>query len=320
MSLTFVISNPRGLILAADSRQSYTNSIGATRIGSENAVKIFKISKYFGMTVAGIATLYPNGFNSPSVGIETVISEFINSDIQKNNEINAVAKSVYSYLLKQYNPKQYIDQYLVDISDELNKNGFKKIKNGIKIADDLGNIEVKYYDKNHIIKSEIRYVPQIFVLITGYDENSEGKKIPRVARVDIPGKVTDNAETENQFVGIRWSGQSELLNRVILGYDYRLFQIPELKTILKTNSEQNFRNILSNLEYNISWQTIALQDSIDLAELLIKTTAAFQRFSDGIMMVPAEIPGVGGPIDIAVIDPEQGFGWFQKKEIKLNFD
>lgn len=73
---------------------------------------------------------------------------------------------------------------------------------------------------------------------------------------------------------------------------------------------------LRSLEYVIQWGTMTLQDGIDFSVLAIGTTTAIQRFSDGVMGDPGDIPGVGGPIDVAVITPEKGFVWVSKKNLK----
>ena len=50
---------------------------------------------------------------------------------------------------------------------------------------------------------------------------------------------------------------------------------------------------------------------------MIQTTSAMQRFSDGINADPGDMPGVGGPIDVAVITPDKGFVWIKKKKLKF---
>jgi hypothetical protein len=51
---------------------------------------------------------------------------------------------------------------------------------------------------------------------------------------------------------------------------------------------------------------------------MVETTTAIQRYSDGIEIMPGDMPGVGGPIDIAIIKPQGGFSWHQKKQIPLS--
>jgi hypothetical protein len=58
---------------------------------------------------------------------------------------------------------------------------------------------------------------------------------------------------------------------------------------------------------------MTLQDAIDFATLMIQTTSAIQRFSDGINADPGDMPGVGGPINVAVITPDQGFVWGKRR-------
>ena len=60
---------------------------------------------------------------------------------------------------------------------------------------------------------------------------------------------------------------------------------------------------------------MTLQDGIDFSTLAIETTTAIQRFSDGIAADPGDMPGVGGPVDVAVITPDKGFVWVSKKNL-----
>ncbi len=55
MSLTINTTTPEGIVLAADSRQSYRNSKGMARIGSDNASKLFQLNKRIGVAVTGLA-------------------------------------------------------------------------------------------------------------------------------------------------------------------------------------------------------------------------------------------------------------------------
>jgi hypothetical protein len=57
-----------------------------------------------------------------------------------------------------------------------------------------------------------------------------------------------------------------------------------------------------------NFAAFSLQDAIDYAKFLIKTTADFQRFS-------GRLPTVGGEIDIALITNHRGFRWIAQKEL-----
>jgi hypothetical protein len=57
-----------------------------------------------------------------------------------------------------------------------------------------------------------------------------------------------------------------------------------------------------------SFGTFSLQDALDYAKFLIRTTADYQRFS-------GKLPTVGGEIDIALITNRRGFRWIAQKEL-----
>ena len=54
------------------------------------------------------------------------------------------------------------------------------------------------------------------------------------------------------------------------------------------------------------YPVFSLQDAIDYADFLIRTTINHQRFSQ-------TIPTVGGDIDIALVTPFDGFQWIRQK-------
>ena len=60
---------------------------------------------------------------------------------------------------------------------------------------------------------------------------------------------------------------------------------------------------------------MTFQDAIEFAELAIKTTESIQRMTDGTWQLPGASPGVGGPVDIAIVTPEKGFVWIKKKKL-----
>ena len=57
-----------------------------------------------------------------------------------------------------------------------------------------------------------------------------------------------------------------------------------------------------------SWSGLSVQDAIDYADFLIRTTADYQRFAP-------VLPTVGGPVDIALVTQYGGFRWIRRKEL-----
>jgi hypothetical protein len=62
-----------------------------------------------------------------------------------------------------------------------------------------------------------------------------------------------------------------------------------------------------------SYDVFSLQDAIDYAKFLIKTTGDYQRFS-------GNLPTVGGDIDVALITNHRGFRWISQKELYRTLD
>ncbi|RMD91185.1 MAG: hypothetical protein D6813_08050 [Calditrichaeota bacterium] len=60
--------------------------------------------------------------------------------------------------------------------------------------------------------------------------------------------------------------------------------------------------------FSTNFGSFSLQDAIDYAEFLIRTTAMHQRFSN-------MIPTVGGAVDIALVTTHSGFSWIKFKKL-----
>jgi hypothetical protein len=158
----------------------------------------------------------------------------------------------------------------------------------------------------------------ISVIVAGYDEVKVGKPEINAYLLHVPGPTNHVRKhgDQNQY-GASWTGQTDVVTRVILGYDPRAENLMFVQAARQSLGEENVNEALRSLEYNINWGTMTLFDAVGFAKLMIKTTSAVQKFSDGIRMLPGEMPGVGGEIDVAIILPYDGFRWHNKKELHL---
>jgi hypothetical protein len=57
-----------------------------------------------------------------------------------------------------------------------------------------------------------------------------------------------------------------------------------------------------------NYPAFSLQDAVDYAKFLIRTTADWQRFL-------GKFPTVGGDIDVALITNQAGFRWLEQKPL-----
>ena len=108
-------------------------------------------------------------------------------------------------------------------------------------------------------------------------------------------------------VGINWGGEGgEAIGRMILGFGGRLPEI--LRAVVKPPgaADEVLKVLMPQLQAQVIFAPMPIQDAIDLAEFLVHTAIEFSHFSPGPQVV-------GGPIEIAAITKHEGFKWIQRK-------
>lgn len=309
MSLGINATTPEGIILAADSRQSYRNKKGMARIGSDSALKIFKISNRIGLIVTGLAFL-------PENGVLKNISNFV-GELQKKISpdklsVQEISKEVCEYFEEKYPYKEQLEKLPSQIEVDLKSKGCEVLE----INKEKYHIRFKFKDPSGIIKEGIAGVEQLQFILAGY--NPDGTH--QVYMIYIPGdepKEERSSQVKGREFGASWIGQIDVISRIVLGWDGRIGNLPFVQKAGVEIGQPELEKQLRSLEYVIQWGTMTLQDAVDFCVLAIQTTTAIQRFSDGIAGDPGDMPGVGGAIDVAVITPEKGFVWIAKKDLRV---
>ncbi|HLL60083.1 MAG TPA: hypothetical protein VK338_00020 [Candidatus Nitrosocosmicus sp.] len=315
MSLTICVTTPEGIVLAADSRQSYQNVVGASRIGSDSATKIYPVGNNIGVTVAGPAFLKDPDNPGQTRGIGTFIQEVI-EDISKKDTVDSVAEKLKSHLENIYKPSEQLKIIGNELEKQIVQIGGTIVKKE-KAPHNEGML-IEYTDKEGKPQKAIGQIMPISLIVAGFDKTPAGKSGLNAFLVHIPGIKEHKRQHghPNQF-GATWTGQTDVISRVVLGYDQRMNNLLFIQAARQNMGNDKVNEQLQSLEYIINWGAMTLPDAVDFAKLMIQTTSAIQRFSDGIPMLPGDIPGVGGPVDVAIILPEKGFHWHQTKELKL---
>lgn len=144
--------------------------------------------------------------------------------------------------------------------------------------------------------------------VGGYDE---GAPYGKVFEIYIPSRPipAERYNTSGEF-GLIWGGQREYADRLIHGFDNRL---PDLtKNFLSLDDKKRdelSKYLQSQLQTPVPFAFLPLQDCVDLAIFLIKSTIIMQHWVIGVR-------GVGGAIDVAVITQAKGFEEVQRKKIR----
>jgi len=132
------------------------------------------------------------------------------------------------------------------------------------------------FDNNGKQETAIVGTEQINFIICGY--NKEGSY--ETDMVYIPGEIQKERDSRVKGMesGAAWIGQTDVVTRIILGYDPRIQNIKYVNEAIKTLGLDQYAQSMRNLEYVINWGTMTLQDAIDLSSLLIKLLVQFKGF------------------------------------------
>ncbi len=128
-------------------------------------------------------------------------------------------------------------------------------------------------------------------IVGGFDQ---GSPYGSVFYFDVPNQPEpDQRNPGDDDFGMTWGGQLEVATRIVAGYDFAL--IPALASELKKDQGEVaaiLQKLQPQLQLRVPYQVLPLQDCIDLATFLIRSTVTAQGLSVGVR-------GVGGTIEVA---------------------
>ena len=148
--------------------------------------------------------------------------------------------------------------------------------------------------------------PDMTFLVGGYDEDAI---YGSVWQIDVPSHPEPREWNRGTEFGLTWGGQLEYVNRLIKGFDPAL---PSLARECLGLTDEQTHGLESYLEERLSshipYQFLPLQDCVDLAVYLIRSTIQLQTWTVGVR-------GVGGAIDVATITRTGGFQPVMRKAV-----
>jgi hypothetical protein len=141
-------------------------------------------------------------------------------------------------------------------------------------------------------------------IVGGYDSSGIG----HLKLLYLPsGRVLDGASTAAGDVGAHWQGETDVFTRLLKGYDAARTDI--------SGWPQEQQDRLTGCEYLIPFFTMTLQDAVDFATFMIRTTVDMQRFSHGTLAEPNALPSCGGPIEMLAVTG-RGLEWIQHATLR----
>jgi hypothetical protein len=146
----------------------------------------------------------------------------------------------------------------------------------------------------------------LLLRVCGY---SSGRPLPEVWQVLLnAGKTFDplRVQSETEF-GIRWNGEEEALNRLILGVGTITENGAKAIDVTQDQLAELLKKLYPHTYENLILPAAPIQDAIDLSRFLVETTVGYIQYA--VMRTKT----VGGPIEIAVITKHEGFKWVQRK-------
>jgi hypothetical protein len=305
MTLIIAVLTPTGVVLSSDSRQTYRNQAGVLRVGSDSVMKIFKLTPRSGIAISGRAFINEDGKQGREVGY--FIRQFVKTPALEKLSVKESAEQLNAFLTKIFVPRE-LALLKKQIEDEAVKNNWRNLNFG---PFDGTIIPYTYLDATGQTVSWTRWIDTIEMLVAGIDQDGVG----RAYSVKVGKGIVADRDTVTSSA--LWLGQTDVLMRIVKGYAPEIDHLQFVKDAVAANAQAVVDQV-KNLEYIINWGTITLQDAVDFCVLMTKTTESIQRFSDGTPVTPGGIPGVGGAVDVAVMTPEKGFIWLQKKKLRTD--
>lgn len=113
-------------------------------------------------------------------------------------------------------------------------------------------------------------------------------------------------QAQDEF-GLRWAGETEALDRLILGTTTAILGWLVNKGFIQPeNANATHTELINHFAAPLSLPAMPIQDAIEVARFAVDTAAKYAKYG----MRPETI---GGPIELAAITKHEGFRWVARK-------
>jgi len=278
MSIGIVVGVHDGVVIASDSASTLIVSVAPNNITGvanvyDNANKIFNLYKVLPI---GCVTYGAGSIGNASIG--TLIKD-LRAKLMRKDEASKLGFDPTSYTMKSVS--EILAKFLEDEC--------QKQSDASRVGMNIG------------------------LLVGGY---STGENLGETWAIDIQGGKTQSVRQmrKPEEPGISWGGAGEAIQRIVMGFSANLFSVlasisggPNQTPVTPQDLLNQLNPILTaNLQAQLVFAPMPIQDAIDLARFLVHASIMYSRFLPGAQIV-------GGPIEIAAITKHEGFKWISRK-------
>jgi hypothetical protein len=151
------------------------------------------------------------------------------------------------------------------------------------------------------------FEPQMTFVVAGFGKD---QAYGEVYVVDIPKRPKPSLRTGVDGFGMTWGGQLDIVSRIVHGFDPALpVLLAKQAGVTEDVAASWLEKIGTGLQLRVPYEFLPLQDCINLATAMVRTTMVFQDSA-------VRVRGVGGPIDLAVITRTEGLRFIQRKTLQ----
>ncbi|MDP5306555.1 hypothetical protein [Paracoccus spongiarum] len=172
--------------------------------------------------------------------------------------------------------------------------------------EEVANLVRKYFFEVRFASLETKPQGTFQYWIGGYSAKQDLGEIWKIhiQDGDCPAPACEAARDLPAMIS--WGGQTEAINRLLLGYGQGLPNALLSAGLDPEHLDACIRHVAQHTQAGLANPAMPTRDAIDLAVFLAETQKQFVRFSIGSNTV-------GGDLDVATVTKHEGFKWIRRK-------
>lgn len=162
----------------------------------------------------------------------------------------------------------------------------------------------EHYDSHRATLPEDAKLPALGFYLAGY---SRGQPFAEEREFLLPRDTAPIEPRPKEAFGASWRGVEGPFLRLSKGYG------PVVRWRLQQRgmAEEDISTLLDDLEIDALADAMPVQDAIDYATFVLRTTIGYTTFS-------SVVPPCGGPLQVVTILPDEGLKWLSKPALRVN--